>query len=124
MTIEDAYELVLEKIEELRNEGIEVTINPAGSADDKAVTQNADKGEGLPVNKWLHVSFNVSDEGHALKVREAGNYLGMAGIQFDSGGWQGLRDWELDWSFRYTGKEDEAWRDARDRMEDLIDRLG
>ncbi len=47
----------------------------------------------------------------------------MCGITFDLGGWHGFRDWELDWSFRYTGKEDQAWREAKDEVEDKIHRL-
>jgi len=44
----------------------------------------------------------------------------MCGITFDTGGWKKYRSWQLDWSFEYTGKENEEIRDARDEVEDLI----
>lgn len=131
MDTKEAYELTLEKIEELGREGIEVTIKPFKSLTtpygivDQLVERNNEKYDrlgGIPPNKWFYVTFSVLDESHAIKIHKAGDYLGMCGITFDVGGWQGYRDWKLDWSFSYTGKEDEDWREARDEVEDLIKR--
>lgn len=116
MTKTEAYELTLEKIAELKKAGVSVTTRSphllkGGTADD------------LPHEKWLHITFDVTDVAHLMKVNEAANYLGMCGIGFDTGGWQDYRDWELDWSFNYTGKEDEQWRDAREEVEELLKKV-
>ena len=79
--------------------------------------------ERISPDKWVIVSFMDLDENQTVKVNETANYLGIAGMRFDTSGHRKLRDWELDWSFIYTGKEDEEWREARDWVEDEINNL-
>jgi len=115
MTPIEAYELALEKVEELKEAGIEVIVRPKISA-----SSYIEEPNGIPPDKWVLVTFKFSHKIQAEKVHEAANYLGMCGMRFDVGGTKEYRDWELDWSFQYTGKEDEEWRDARDEIEDRI----
>ena len=71
--------------------------------------------------KWCNISFLCTTDIQCKKLSEAANYLGMAGISFDTGGSKGIRDWETDWSFRYTpGKVDEERREAREAVEYII----
>jgi len=120
MTTIGAYELTLDRVRELKEYGIKVKIRPCDSRDDKELIKEYSQPESIPPEKWVNVSFEISNIGEAMRIHEAANYLGMCGITFDSGGCSDHRDWELDWSFSYTGKEDEGWREARDEVEDLI----
>lgn len=123
MTVTEAYELTLEKIEELRSEGIKVKIKPTRSRNDKETVEKFSGPDHLPPDKWVTVNFDNLDKGKAYRVLGEANYLGMVGIQFDSGGMPGTRDWELDWSFRYTGEEDTDRRDAMEAIEEEISNL-
>ncbi len=93
MNITEAYELTLQKIEELKAQGIEVKINPTNSS------TVAEKNDKLPRDKWIRATFMVVGE-ELDKVFRAGEKLFELGINFDTGYGNGGRDWELDWSFR------------------------
>ncbi len=93
MNITEAYKLALQKIEELKTQGIEVKINPTNSS---TVAKKTDR---LPRDKWIRATFMVVGE-ELNKVFKAGEELSELGISFDTGYGNGGRDWELDWSFR------------------------
>lgn len=123
MTITEAHEFALGKVAELRDNGIETIIkkydltSPGGQS---AVRKYDGEITRIHPEKWVKVTFKNVDKEQVIKIHEAANYLGMCGIAFDTGGYHGCRNWELDWSFRYTGKEDEGWREAREDVEDMI----
>ena len=123
MTPIEAYELTLEKIEELKISGIEIKINPCELRNNKELIKEYDNLENIPPDKWINVAFINLDKIKSMKVHETSKYLGMCGITFDSGGSPGYRDWELDWSFQYTGKNDECERDIRDEVENMINEI-
>lgn len=111
MTITEAYEFTLEKINELKNHGIEIKIQRPDSK-----KELADK---LPFKLWRQINFvNLSDS-KADEILAMAKYLNLCGIQFDAGGMGNNRDWELDWSFR-LGKEDEQWIEAFEECEEEI----
>ena len=120
MDVLNAYEIALEKLEELKEEGIKVKMIPSRSRSDKDAIEEYSTPENLPADKWYHVTLEFKNETQRIKIIEAANYLGMCGITFDSGGWSNYRDWELDWSFRYKNKEDENRRNMREAVEDII----
>jgi len=124
MTLIEAYGFTLEKIEELKDAGIEVIMKPSNCRNNKELVEKYNHTERMPPDKWFHVTLKMVNKSQATKVHEVVNYLGMCGIVFDTGGWINYRDWELDWSFQYTGKEDEDRRDARDEVEDRIPDMG
>ena len=123
----EAYDLTLEKIKELKAEGILTIIKPYSPKESFDLAKMYNKKENIPPEKWIRVTFSSLSDVQAIKVRDAANYLGMCGIRFDSGGavdraeWS--RDWELDWSFTYTGNDNEQWREEGDAVEKLIDEL-
>ena len=119
MTSITAYELTLDKIRELKEYGIKASIHPC----DNFMKKEYNLLEGIPPEKWVNVSFEITNKGEAMRIHEVANYLNMCGISFDSGGCCDHRDWELDWSFSYTGKEDDGWRDAREEVEDMISKM-
>ncbi len=123
MTPIEAHQFAMTKVNELIAEGIEVTIKPVGVRNDEGPVKKPDEPDGIPPELWNKISFKGLDAIKAQKVMEMGNYLGMCGITFDSGGMSGRRDWEFDWSFNYKkGEEDLEWREARETVEDLINR--
>lgn len=124
MTTNEAFELAIEKANELKENGIEVVFRPCNSEDNEEMIEKYNKPENIPPDKWVKVTFENIDKYQAEKIHDAANYLGMCGILFDSGGCSNSRDWELDWSFQYTGQEEpEERKQARDEVEDMINKL-
>jgi len=121
MTPIDAYNLVLDKVKELEEEGIKTKITISKTKNEYSDDYENNKNERIPPELWQKVTFIIEEKSQAIKIHEVANYLGMVGIKFDVGGTINQRDWELDWSFKYTGTEDMDWRDARDECEDNID---
>ncbi len=123
MTSNEAHAFALNKVEELRKDGIEVTIKKY-NLDSEHGRKTVQKYDGeinrAHPERWVNVKFEISNKIDAEKVQEAANYLGMCGMIFDVGGTSDFRDWELDWSFQYTGKEDEEWREVREDVENMI----
>ena len=120
MTTLEAFNLTLEKIEQLKEKGVEVSIRPSAGRTKKELIDKYNSPEKVLPDLWVNVQFEVSEPWHVEKISEARSYLGMCGIQFDTGGWTDHRNWELDWSFSYTGKEDIEWQEANEEMEEVI----
>lgn len=123
MTPIEAYELTLEKVEELRKAGVEIKIAASNSRENARAEEKYDRPERIPVDKWVNVNLLETSVEHTKMIYDAANYLGMCGISFDTGGGCGGRDWDLDWSFKYTGKEDVDARERRDKVEELLDEM-
>lgn len=120
MTVIDAYNFTLEKVLELKGNGIDVTLTSTGSLFNKVINET-NHSVMIPIEKWVHVTFKIIFKEDALKIRKMADYLGLCGICFDVGGCSGYRDWELDWSFRYNkGDENWEWSKARERVEEII----
>ncbi len=119
MNIFEAYDLVLEKIEELK-EYIDIEVFRGPFA-----TQNLEKygDTGLPVDKWVRFEFKIDNEIQLLKIKEAGDYLGEAGISFDTGGTTGSRDWEVDWSLSVDEEIAQEWIETREEVEEELEKL-
>lgn len=121
MTPTEAYELTLDKIEELKKEGISIRMKIPDSANDKSlVEKHRNNPNGVPPEKWISINFyNITDL-QADRIFQSASYLGVCGITFDCGGYKDTRDWELDWSFCYSGIEDGEWMEAREEIESRI----
>lgn len=120
----EAFYFTMQKVKELKESGITVSVNPTKSRTDKELAKKYDKPERISAEHWVNVSFKVENKEQALKIHETANYLGLCGIRFDTGGSSNCRDWELDWSFSYKkGEEDWEWRDAREEVEDMISKM-
>ena len=123
MTTNEAFEFTLEKVDELKELGIKVKIKPYNFIDDKHRKEIIEEYNGpdsaIP-DKWVGIRFISLTETQAEKVYEMTNYLLMCGIGFVTGGCSGCYDWELDWSFHYTGKEDEDAREGTEWVQDQL----
>ena len=122
MTPEQAYEFALESVYALRKtDGITVTIVPSKSKHNQETAKRYSTPDNIPSKLWVHITFEFETEQQRVKIFDAGSYLGMCGIKFDTGGCCNSRDWEFDWSFKYEkGEENWEWRDAREDVEDML----
>lgn len=121
MTPIEAYELTLKKIKELKSEGIKIEIINSRSAQDKEIV-NEFRGhfQRIPSDKWVSVNFIDLNITQANKINEASICLGKLGITFDNGGYQQERDWQLDWSFKFTGEVENEWIELKNQVEETI----
>ena len=123
----EAFYFAMTKINELKEQGIGVEITPYNFIDKKhkaELLKEYSKEENIPHEKWCGVNFRVNNDADAKKISEVGNYLGMCGMSFDTGGCANNRDWEFDWSFSYVkGSENWEWKEAREVVEDLISKM-
>ena len=87
------YQILLDKIEEIKNQGIPVKIEKPKT---NRITK---KNYVLPFEKWFYVEFTVETEKESLFVLDEKAKLWKQGIYFDSGGWASSLDWQIDWSF-------------------------
>ena len=113
-TILDAYYFAMTKVNELKEQGINVEIN-------KYLSDDSSSSENIPFEKWCNVDFEKVTQEQSVKINEMANYLGMCGITFDMGGCVNSRDWSFDWSFSYEkGSENWEWKEALNEVEDMI----
>jgi len=122
MTILEAFEATKKKAEELKEFGIEVEFVPYSKKNHSQVylDELKQKYPDIPMDKWGTIKLKATNPIHFEKINDANNYLSMIGIGFDRGGCNGVIDWELDWSFSYTGEERAEDIQATN---DLMDRL-
>jgi hypothetical protein len=103
MLLHDAYNLVAQKVIELRDSGIDVHIkHPFKTAKINHTAAYKITGE-LPEELWNYITFNEVSKEQMQQIFEAKNYLNGFGIYFDSGAFIAAErpspDWQLDWSF-------------------------
>lgn len=124
MNVIEAYELTLDKLEELKAKGFEVKMVQPKVAHNKETVEKYNRPDRLPPDMWLHVSIGIKSEKDQNDIFELKKYLAMAGISFDTGGWQGYRDWELDWSFTCKSGCNDKEIETSEMLEDLIKSVG
>ena len=128
MTADEAFEFGLCKIKELQQEtGVKIKIHPYDFTRDfakKYLEEPIEEGQ-ASTDKWCRIQFlNPMTDEQKKKIRELGNYLNMCGISSDSGGCAIGWDWEWDWSFKYTIKDNQEAREARDQLHELFKEVG
>lgn len=96
MDMEKLFERTLELALALGALGLEVDVIPGDEAYGPDAAQDAVPGRIDPA-LWCRVVFSGGD---LAPVHEAEARLAGGGILFDTGGWKGTREWELDWSFQ------------------------
>ena len=116
----EAFELTMRKVLELQGEGIKVIIKEARSRKDMVNKEIPASNDRIAPKYWTKISFKPIDSGQKKKIFEIATNLGILGITFDNGGSEGLRVWELDWSFQNTGEENYEYQLAREEIEEEI----
>ena len=120
MTTNEAYNEAMDAVEELRESGIRVDIKPSRSRNDAECVAKYSGPERVAPDKWIHVTFHPQTGEQRKAIAEKARHLGWLGAGFDTGGCAGQRDWELDWSFRYTDRPDGELEERRDDVEAII----
>lgn len=102
MSADEAYDYTLSLVEELKKEGLEVSITPSSSALSGKLREKYRGPTRIDSSKWVHVTFYTEDAAIFNRVYSKLNLLRDKGIMFDTGFGLGGIDWELDWSFKYN----------------------
>lgn len=98
MNISEAYDFLMKKVDELKEQGIEISFRDSIATPDTIEKYN--KLNRLPSTEWKTISLGIRREGDLGKVREIEHLCSMVGIYFDTGYGCGQSEWEIDWSFR------------------------
>lgn len=98
MNINEAYDFLINKVNELKEKGIEISIRDSKSTPE--TIQKYNKPDRLPSSEWKTISLGIKREGDLSEIQNIEHLCHMVGIHFDTGYGGGQRDWEIDWSFR------------------------
>jgi hypothetical protein len=120
MSTDEAFQETLDAVEEIRQSGVTVEIRPYKKPVRPGLLDKYSGPERVHRDKWVTVTFKPTDKAACTLIAEKARHLGWLGISFDTGGMLGQRDWELDWSFKYTGRPDGDQEERRDVVEDLL----
>lgn len=125
MTTLEAFQETVDIIRELEQSGIRVIFKPSKFKDDAECVARYSGPERIPPDKWCNVSFFPTTDDQKIIIHEKCKHLGWMGVGFDTGGCDGQRDWELDWSFRFVEKStDHVPEEAREIVQDLLNYKG
>lgn len=109
MDIRRAKQLVLAAVDRLKETGIQVAVTPSPARDDAVmVAKHAGAADRLPASEWVRVTFVPMDTADAVAVYQASVELANAGIAFDAGGDEFVREWEIDHSLRFESNTRQA----------------
>ncbi len=107
MTVNEAYELALSKLDELKQFGIKVEKVSSRSKEDKRLARKyGTKSNHLVPSLWSHVSLIADSQDQIDAIWKARVFLNQQGICFDAGSGFGQFDWEFDWSFHVRVKQE------------------
>ena len=120
MTIDEAYEITMTAIEELKELGVRVEVRPSGTRNNPEFVERYNKPGCISPDKWYHVSFSSDTPKLAKAVYDSAENLRKLGIGFDTGGFAEYRDWEIDWSFTYSDEPDEDLATRRAVVEEIL----
>ena len=100
MNISEAYDFLMNKVNDLKEQGIEISFRDSIATPDTKEKYN--KLNRLPSSEWKTICLGIEEEGDLSKVRDIEHLCNMVGIYFDTGYGGGQREWEIDWSFRVS----------------------
>ncbi len=124
--VEKAYDYAMGVLEELKKSGVKVEMVIPGRVKKGKYHDTVEKyhpPERLHVDKWRHVEL-FPTKGQVDLVHDAVTKLFEFGITFDTGGGcDGGRDWEIDWSFRYSKDKNTEKMKSLQENEELIREL-
>ena len=127
MKLQEGYEAALRAIWTIAESGIAVRIKSSRSASDPQMVAKYKKNpkglERLPASLWVNVNFQPRDPAGSRRVFEETQRLRSAGVGFDTGGGEGGRDWELDWSFTASPTADAESLAALEWLEGVLPRF-
>lgn len=117
----EAFEHVILVLKKLQEVGVQVTLKPSNSRESATAKEKyGNDPQRIPVDRWQHATLEAQSDEHRKQIFAEQHNLGVLGISFNTGGGAGYRDWELDWSFKYTGVEDKSRAVAQEAVEEMI----
>ncbi len=122
--LQEGYGLAMHAVDDIQSLGCRVEKTPSRSRNiQSTLDKYRDMPGRVPPGMWFHVTFHTEDPEILKSIQAKAKHLGWRGICFDTGGCQGERDWELDWSFHVVDTPDGEQEMARDEVEDMIQGL-
>lgn len=118
--VNSAYKHTMYVIESLKKQGIDVlvqqprVIRESENPEELDIVKEYNKTDRLHWSDWRNVQFKVKNQEEAEKVSFSRRYLGINGCSFDTGAGSGSMDWEIDWSFKFTGVQENKEREEFD----------
>lgn len=119
ITLEKALELTYEKLGELKNQGIDVTLRPCKSRFRPETIAKYNREGRLKPAYWFKVNLKCENKEQSEIIFKSSMDLAKQGICFDTGGGCGGRYWELDWSF-HVSSNTESMEEGRKIVEGAI----
>lgn len=120
--VNSAYKHTMNVIDSLQKGGIETliqqprVIRESETPEELDVVKEYNNPDRIHYSDWRNVQFKVKSQLEAKKVSFARRYLGINGCSFDTGAGCGSMDWEIDWSFKFTGVEENKEREDFDTV--------
>jgi hypothetical protein len=111
--VNTAYKHTMNVIDSLKRNGVEIliqqprVIRESETPEELDVVKEYNQPDRLHYSDWRNIQFKVNNREEAEKVSFARRYLGINGCSFDTGAGYGSMDWEIDWSFKFTGIEED-----------------
>jgi hypothetical protein len=122
--IDSAYKHTMYIIESLKKQGIDVlmqqprVIRESENPEELDIVIEYSKKDWvtdrLHWSDWRNVQFKVKNQEEAERVSFSRRYLGINGCFFDTDAGSDSVDWEIDWSFKFTGVEENKEREEFD----------
>ena len=120
MNADEAYAEAIAAVHELRDSGIRTEIEPYPKPIRASLLEKYSGPERVAPEKWVNVHFYPVTDEQKSAIHEAAHKLGWQSMKFDTGGCEGQRDWELDWSFNVVATPDAEAEHGRDVVEEII----
>jgi len=122
MNINEAYGIAMAVVKRLEAFGIRVVLKEPLSRKNREIVAKYSRRDRLKSELWFHITFFPTTVDEQRMIHDQAVILREKGIAFDTGGMQGQRDWEFDWSFRLSQPDDglavRTMEDAEDSLEE------
>ena len=125
MNIMQAYDEVWQSLKNINQKGVKFSVRPSHSRHIESTLKEYDnRSDRLPSCHWSHVEFAASSQEYIDILRQEEVRLSALNIAFDTGGFCGTRDWEIDWSLHTAEDEDiDAMEEGRRTVKDSLDSM-
>lgn len=120
-TVQEAFEVTLDALRELRVGGVEVILKPA-KIRQETLEKYGNRFDRLNPSYWMNANLKGTKPEHSDLIYKAANDLAMKGICFDTGGTCDSKDWELDWSFTVNA-DNKGMIEGREVVKHIQDKL-
>ena len=123
MNVLEAFDFTMGVVDDLKAEGVLVESRAPKSMNNPRLVEKYSGPDHLPVDRWLHVEFEISGEQDVDRVYDAAKRLGWMGISFDTCGNDCSLAWSLDWSFGVGDGPEDGRDETLDEVRDLQDKF-